>query len=563
MIWHRKSVFEKNKFASNIKLTWDWIKRRSAMKKKFMIIVFFVFIIILGIFIYKSVEKDHDDWGIRLKVQDVSATEVRLSAERDSDESNGKIIVGDSYGLDKWTLQGWTSLVKDQSTARKRHKIPVESSKQWKVDWELEVGSLQSGVYRITKRVAKSSGVKEGKLPTELEEKTLAVSFCVISKELKMAAGIVIGLFVVAIYLWRHREVLHIIGQWFKVGKRLKIILYASLCIFLFVTGVVLYSHIRWANDELGIRMKITSLPIREGVVGYKIQRNDNEIPYRMYTTNKEEVDKWTITGWENVISRSKIESTTMYELKEPESEMEEDVWLYYFEKRFPIGLYRVRQNVTIENSQKDDVIYSAYFFLISWWEILIGFVLTVGIGIMVWGLRKKKIQIFKKIKWKKMILGSMGVFGVILIASPFVFYNYERDVAEYMRESGTRITDAQAEYLQIYPCLYKGIVDKETEEVDSALTPIELTAEQRKAVQDILEDKYLSPYPKLWYRYDAVIAYGNVVEFQLDLENGIIYWNGGYVGYSRSCINPQEVIGYVKIFEEENHILKDILSVQ
>ena len=122
MIWHRKSVFEKNKFAANIKLTWDWIKMRSAMKKKFMIIVFSVFIIILGIFIYKSVEKDHDDWGIRLKVQDVSATEVRLSAERDSDESNGKIIVGHSFGLDKWTLQGWTSLVKDQSTARKRHK---------------------------------------------------------------------------------------------------------------------------------------------------------------------------------------------------------------------------------------------------------------------------------------------------------------------------------------------------------------------------------------------------------------------------------------------------------
>ena len=231
-------------------------------------------------------------------------------------------------------------------------------------------------------------------MPTELEEKTLAVSFCVISKELKMAAGIVIGLFVVAIYLWRHREVLHIIGQWFKVGKRLKIILYASLCIFLFVTGVVLYSHIRWANDELGIRMKITSLPIREGVVGYKIQRNDNEIPYRMYTTNKEEVDKWTITGWENVISRSKIESTTVYELKEPESEMEDTVRLYYFEKRFPIGLYRVRQTVMVEEAIQKEMIYSAPFLLIGWWEILVYIALGVGIGFAVWKVRKDNIRI-------------------------------------------------------------------------------------------------------------------------------------------------------------------------
>ena len=135
--------------------------------------------------------------------------------------------------------------------------------------------------------------------------------------------------------------------------------------------------------------------------------------------------------------------------------------------------------------------------------------------------------------------------------------------MAEYMWESGTRIIDAQAEYLQIYHCSYKGAVDKGIKEVDPTLTSIVLTDEQRNVIKNILKEKVLIPYPKLWYRYDAVITYGNVVEFQLDLENGIIYWNGGYVGYSRSRINPQEVRGYVKLFENETNALKDILNVQ
>ena len=533
------------------------------MKKKFMIIGFSVFIIILVIFIYKRIGKDCGSWGICLRVQDVSATEVLLSAERDSDESNGNIVVGDSYGLDKWTLHGWTSLVKDQSTARKRHKIPVESAKRWKVDWESEVGPLQSGLYRITKRVAKVEGVKEGKLPMETAEKTIAASFCVVSKELKVIVGIVIWVFIATIYLLKHREVLHIIGQWLKTGQKMKIILYASLCIILSVSGVVSCSYIRWLNDEWGIRMKITSWPIREGVVDYKIQRNDKEIPYRVYITKEEEVDKWTIVGWKNVISSGENESTTVYELNEPKSEIEDTVRLYYFEKRFPIGVYRVRQIVTAEDTIQREVAYSALLLLIGWWEILAYVALGAGIGFVVWKTRKDNIRIWTFIKWKRLRVWSVTILGVIFIISPFVLYRYEREVAEYMWESRIRITDAQAEYLQIYLDSHIGVVDKETEEVDSALTPIELTVEQRKTIQDILEDKCLSPYPKLWYRYDAVIAYGNVVEFELDLENGIIYWNGGYVGYSRSRINPQEVRGYVELSEVENSTLKDILNVK
>ena len=83
-----------------------------------------------------------------------------------------------------------------------------------------------------------------------------------------------------------------------------------------------------------------------------------------------------------------------MYELKEPESEMDDTVRLYYFEKRFPIGLYRVRQTVMVEEAIQKEMIYSAPFLLIGWWEILVYIALGVGIGFAVWKVRKDNIRI-------------------------------------------------------------------------------------------------------------------------------------------------------------------------
>ena len=152
--------------------------------------------------------------------------------------------------------------------------------------------------------------------------------------------------------------------------------------------------------------------------------------------------------------------------------------------------------------------------------------------------------------KKKKLIitLAIISVMVFVLIECWKYYYNYEKKVFLDVLIT-VSIDDSQEENMDVYACRHFGSVDKEITNIDINNDPVALSSYQRNTIRSCISTKSVQPYNKLWYRYDAIIMYGNDLKYMIDMKNGIIFAVGEKVLESadgtmkpRYCIRLSEI---------------------
>ncbi len=163
--------------------------------------------------------------------------------------------------------------------------------------------------------------------------------------------------------------------------------------------------------------------------------------------------------------------------------------------------------------------------------------------------------------KKKKIILIIISVI-VALIAGVLIFlYNFEAvwgGSESYY--GGIGFTEAEMKYFQLCPSHYFGSSLKEGEAPNPEEEAVELTSEQRETIRDIFNNKSEYMYGKLWYRYDAVIMFGDRIVYKLDFKNKYIFYEWEFLD-QRTPELPDPLWGYAELTDEENQILQDMLK--
>ena len=163
--------------------------------------------------------------------------------------------------------------------------------------------------------------------------------------------------------------------------------------------------------------------------------------------------------------------------------------------------------------------------------------------------------------KKKKIILIIISAI-VVLIAGALIFlYNFEAVWGGMPPSYGyVGLTKPQMEYFQLCPSHYFGLSSSEGEAPNPDEVAVELTSEQRETIRDIFHNKSEYMYGKLWYRYDAVIMFGDRIVYKLDFKNKYIFYEWQFIG-ERSPELPDPLWGYAELTDEENQILQDMLK--
>ena len=118
-------------------------------------------------------------------------------------------------------------------------------------------------------------------------------------------------------------------------------------------------------------------------------------------------------------------------------------------------------------------------------------------------------------------------IVSIILLLMFFLLqsiYRYERNIKTDTVLRMETISDSEAEPMELYICNHFGSVDKDTPYPNEKHKLIELSEEQKYAIQSRFIGKQLETWKRLWYRFDAVIMNGDELKYMLDLKNGVIF---------------------------------------
>ena len=162
--------------------------------------------------------------------------------------------------------------------------------------------------------------------------------------------------------------------------------------------------------------------------------------------------------------------------------------------------------------------------------------------------------------KKKKIILIIITAIVVLLAGTLIFLYNFEAVWGGSEHYDGIGLTEAQVEYFQLCPSHYFGSSLEEGKAPNPDEVAVELTSEQRETIRDIFKDKRVYMYGKLWYRYDAVIMFGDGIVYKLDFKNKRIFCECEFVD-QRNPELPDPLWGYAELTDEETQILRDMLK--
>lgn len=169
--------------------------------------------------------------------------------------------------------------------------------------------------------------------------------------------------------------------------------------------------------------------------------------------------------------------------------------------------------------------------------------------------------------KKKKIVLIITSVVLTLIAGALIFLYKYERPYFDDSSlDSVIPVTDMdqwKAEYMEVYNISFFGSVESEGNYPTDDNKPIDLTKEERTAIQEILENRELEKYLKLWYRYDALLACGDGVTYKVDLKNQLVFMDGVYAGRTPMTMfkMPKMLRGCLRLTDEETQVLKDILK--
>ena len=97
-----------------------------------------------------------ETWGITLTAEDITSTGVTIKCTQSGGEATGELQTGSWYILETWTREyGWKEVpcFAEVAWTEEAWMIPMNDTREWKVNWEWLYGAVPSGKYRIGKSI--------------------------------------------------------------------------------------------------------------------------------------------------------------------------------------------------------------------------------------------------------------------------------------------------------------------------------------------------------------------------------------------------------------------------
>lgn len=97
-----------------------------------------------------------ETWGITLTAEDITSTGVTIKCTQSGGEATGELQTGSWYILETWTREyGWKEVpcFVEVAWTEEAWMIPMNDTREWKVNWEWLYGAVPSGKYRIGKSI--------------------------------------------------------------------------------------------------------------------------------------------------------------------------------------------------------------------------------------------------------------------------------------------------------------------------------------------------------------------------------------------------------------------------
>ena len=97
-----------------------------------------------------------ETWGITLTAEDITSTGVTIKCTQSGGDATGELQTGSWYILETWTREyGWKEVpcFAEVAWTEEAWMIPMNDTREWKVDWEWLYGAVPNGKYRIGKSI--------------------------------------------------------------------------------------------------------------------------------------------------------------------------------------------------------------------------------------------------------------------------------------------------------------------------------------------------------------------------------------------------------------------------
>lgn len=316
------------------------VKKGDVMNKKGKLVlatfgILFISLVI-GIILYINISTQDPEWGITLRVEDVSSSGLVLHMNREDESTLQKISTGDAYGLEQFTMLGWKGVNISVFTTAIKYLVTEDYSKTWTVDWGEGHGRLSIGLYRISKDVT-----IEGVKPQEL--KYYALFFVASWWEVLLILIIAAFLIVLLRTAYRH-------NLWKKVkvlierNKRvLTIVLSIVVAMVISVLLVMDYFAAEITSAQYGY--DISAMQISAEHINAKITYHDDgdDIKESLICRDKYCIEKKTFLGWSKLSDVEQEEKQNVTSIQEGTSQSYKRNWKEICGE-LAKGTYRIKQ---------------------------------------------------------------------------------------------------------------------------------------------------------------------------------------------------------------------------
>ena len=321
-------------------------------KKKILWIVFSLLMLVFVLnFVTGFWNKPDKEWGVSLKVENVTPTGLSYELKREHSVYEADFITGSDYWVQKRSFFHWTYMEKSRYSTLVAYPVTVDTPMKRDVDWEWRYGKLPMGMYRIGKDVSVEDLYRHPEEERENLERNFYCTFLVITWQGILSIVILAVLLIGTLWAIRRfhfdvqierfiRKLIHM--------DRKKLVILGGLICFLLISVWTLFLELQGpiANYMQHIKIQIAE------------SRDDELTGTLSFTSTKDSpkmrrglgsVQKRTLFGWKEI---GYYFGGNDYELLEIGAQDFSYDWGLY---KVPVseGRYRIRHDVDrLENGE-------------------------------------------------------------------------------------------------------------------------------------------------------------------------------------------------------------------
>ena len=318
------------------------------------------------------------------------------------------------------------------------------------------------------------------------------------------------------------------------------------------VLGLIFYVNAMKLDLKYGLSLDVEDVS-PYGATVY-LRQDDKKKEESFTAGNSYQLQKLTVIGWKSMPMSQLMESVGKTEKTEEYYKKWNLEW-----KEVASGVYRVSKNVNVSGDARA---LSVPFIVWRWWNSLSVALMGAGIALAV----ILSVCLWKRVKRKKrfviMMVFCVCAWGLLIGSASKLLehlYYYEKTFATDDVLQIISMNDWQEEKLEVYSCSHFGSAEENTKKLKVEGEPIELSSHQRNAIRSSVSGKQVDVWRRLWYRYDAVVMYGNELKFMIDLENGVVFTVGeDYLDMGQEIVRPRKC---VTLSDAELQTLKEALK--